>query len=174
MTKLLIDKIDFAMGQILLVTDGEILCALDFAGYESRMMKLLEKRYGTIHLIEMHNPQGFSDRIQAYLTGDFNRLNEIPVNPSGTPFQQQVWSALRSISPGTVITYRELAERISKPTAYRAVGMANSLNPISIVLPCHRVIGTNANLTGYAGGLDRKRWLLQHEGVNLEFSSATK
>lgn len=167
MRELLIDKIDFESGQILLVSDGEKLCALDFAGYESRMMKLLEKRYGAVCLIEKSNPQGFSDRIHAYLSGDLSSVKEIPVSTGGTPFQQQVWLALRSILPGTVMTYGELAERIGKPTAYRAVGMTNSLNPIAIVLPCHRVIGANASLTGYAGGLERKRWLLRHEGTDL-------
>lgn len=167
MSELLIDKIDFKMGQILIVSDGEKLCALDFAGYESRMMRLLEKRYGSVHFIETPNPQGFSDRIRSYLAGEFSSVDEMPVSTGGTAFQQQVWFALRSIGPGTVITYGELAQRIGRPTAHRAVGMTNSLNPVAIVLPCHRVIGTNANLTGYAGGLECKRWLLQHEGVEL-------
>lgn len=175
MKELLMDKIDFELGQILIVSDGEKLCALDFASYESRMMKLLEKRYGTVHFVEKQNSQGFSNspmqrlrqRIRAYLAGDFSSLDEIPVSTGGTSFQQQVWLALRSIPPGTVVSYGELAKKIGKPTAYRAVGMANSLNPIGIVLPCHRVIGANASLTGYAGGLECKRWLLQHEGVEL-------
>jgi methylated-DNA-[protein]-cysteine S-methyltransferase len=167
MTELLIDKIDSAMGKILLASDGEKLCALDFEEYESRMIKLLEKRYGTIHFVDKSNPQGFSDLLRAYLAEDFNSLDHIPVHTGGTPFQQQVWLALRSIPPGTVVTYGALAETIGRPTAYRAVGMANSLNPVAIVLPCHRVIGVNDKLTGYAGGLERKQWLLQHEKVEL-------
>jgi methylated-DNA-[protein]-cysteine S-methyltransferase len=167
MTELLIDKIDSALGKILMVSDGTKLCALDFAEYESRMMKFLEKRYGTIHFIEKSNPQGFSDLLRAYLVGDFSSVDQISVETGGTRFQQKVWLALRSIPPGTVVTYGALAETIGRPTAYRAVGMANSLNPVAIVLPCHRVIGANAKLTGYAGGLERKQWLLQHEGVEL-------
>lgn len=166
MKELLIDKIDFQMGQIMIVSDGEKLCALDFALYESRMIKLLEKRYVRFTLIEKPNPQGFSERIRAYLSGDFSSVDEIAVSTGGTLFQQQVWQELRSIPFGEVVTYRELAQKIGRPTAYRAVGMTNSLNPVAIVLPCHRVVGTNS-LTGYAGGLDCKQWLLQHEGVNL-------
>jgi methylated-DNA-[protein]-cysteine S-methyltransferase len=164
MTQLLIDRIDFALGKILLVTDGEKLCSVDFSGYEKRLMTLLQKRYTTIELIETVNPQGFSDRLQAYLKGEYDAIADIPVSTGGTDFQQTVWQMLRSIPSGQVMTYGELATRIGKPTASRAVGMANSLNPVSIVLPCHRVIGANASLTGYAGGLDTKRWLLHHEG----------
>ncbi|WP_277876371.1 methylated-DNA--[protein]-cysteine S-methyltransferase [Anabaena azotica] len=88
-----------------------------------------------------------------------------PVDTGGTPFQQQVWLALLTIPWGTTISYGQLAAKVNKPTASRAVGLANSLNPIAIVLPCHRVIGANNLLTGYAGGLERKRWLLNHERV---------
>jgi len=166
MTKLLIDKINSEIGDILVISDGARLCALDFAGYEPRMMRLLEKRYGAVDLTEKTNPQGFSDRIRAYLESDYSSVDDIPVSTGGTPFQQQVWSALRTIPLGTVISYGELAAKLGKTTAYRAVGMANSFNPVAIVLPCHRVVGTNASLTGYAGGLERKRWLLRHEGVD--------
>jgi methylated-DNA-[protein]-cysteine S-methyltransferase len=167
MTELFLDKIDSAIGEILLVTESEKLCALDFADYEPRMLRLLEKRYGTVRLVTRQNPQGFSDRLQSYLAGSFSSLDDIPVSTGGTPFQQQVWLGLRSIPPGTVISYGNLAAKLGKPNACRAIGMANSLNPVSIVLPCHRVIGAGGNLTGYAGGLERKRWLLQHEGVDL-------
>jgi len=170
MTTLLIDKIDSEIGEILVVSDGESLTSLDFSDYEPRMMKLLEKRYGSVNLVEKKNPQEFSDRIRAYLNGDYNSLDDIPVKTGGTPFQQKVWLALRTIPFGTVISYGELAAKLGKPTAYRAVGMTNSLNPVAIVLPCHRVVGIKASLTGYAGGLERKRWLLQHEGVDSRFA----
>jgi methylated-DNA-[protein]-cysteine S-methyltransferase len=165
--KLLIDKINSAIGQILIVTDGEKLCALDFADYEPRMMKLLQKRYGSFDFEYVKNPQSFSSKIQAYFDGDRASLNNIPISLGGTVFQQQVWLALRTIPWGKTISYADLARKIGKPTAYRAVGMANSLNPVALVLPCHRVIGANATLTGYAGGLERKLWLLNHEGVKL-------
>jgi methylated-DNA-[protein]-cysteine S-methyltransferase len=164
MKLLTIDRINSAIGEIIVVTDQEKLCALDFENYEVRMMALLQKRFGQVQLDLKKNPLGICERIQAYLDGDYHSLAAIPVSTGGTAFQQQVWFALRSIPVGTVLTYGQLAAHIDKPTASRAVGMANSLNPVSIVLPCHRVIGANGKLTGYAGGLDRKHWLLQHEG----------
>jgi methylated-DNA-[protein]-cysteine S-methyltransferase len=167
MMNLLIDRVESEIGVILVVSDGEALCALDFQDCETRLLQLLEKRYGTIQIIEQANPQGFSDRLRGYLAGNVASLDPIPVNPGGTVFQQQVWFALRSIPPGTVLTYGELAQRLGKPTACRAVGMANSQNPVAIALPCHRVIGANGKLTGYAGGLQRKYWLLKHEGLKL-------
>jgi methylated-DNA-[protein]-cysteine S-methyltransferase len=163
--KLLIDRISSPLGTMLLVSDGESLCSLDFADYEARMMGLLQKRYESVELVESIDPQGFSSKIRAYLAGDFSGLDDISVNGGGTDFQQLVWQGLRMIPVGTTLSYGELATRLGKPTAARAVGMANSLNPIAIVVPCHRVIGVKAKLTGYAGGLDRKQWLLQHEAV---------
>jgi methylated-DNA-[protein]-cysteine S-methyltransferase len=127
----------------------------------------LQKRYGKVDLIQTSDPYGFSSCIRAYFAGDYRCLDDIPVNTGGTVFQQQVWSALRTIPVGTTMTYGGLAVQVGKPTAYRAVGATNGLNPVAIVLPCHRVIGANDSLTGYAGGLERKHWLLQHEGKIL-------
>ncbi|MBD2106767.1 methylated-DNA--[protein]-cysteine S-methyltransferase [Nodosilinea sp. FACHB-13] len=166
-TELWIDTLPSAIGDILLVSDGASLCALDFADYETRLLTLLKKRFAAVTLTPSTNPQGFSDRLKAYLAGDLHSFDAVPVSPGGTAFQQQVWLALRQIPAGTVATYGELAKTLGQPTAYRAVGMANSLNPIAIALPCHRVVGTKGQLTGYAGGLERKQWLLHHEGVYL-------
>ena len=166
-TELWIDTLPSAIGDILLVSDSASLCALDFADYKTRLLTLLNKRFAALTLTSCTNPQGFSDRLKAYLAGDLHSFDSVPVNPGGTAFQQQVWLALRQIPAGTVATYGELAKILGKPTAYRAVGMANSLNPVAIALPCHRVVGTNGQLTGYAGGLARKRWLLHHEGAAL-------
>jgi methylated-DNA-[protein]-cysteine S-methyltransferase len=91
----------------------------------------------------------------------------LPVAPGGTAFQQRVWQELQKIPWGTTTTYREIAQRIGQPTAVRAVGSANGRNPVSIVIPCHRVIGSDGSLTGYAGGIATKRRLLQHEGALL-------
>ncbi|MDX2230498.1 MAG: methylated-DNA--[protein]-cysteine S-methyltransferase [Leptolyngbyaceae cyanobacterium bins.349] len=168
MKTLFLDDVASELGRIVLVTDGVALCALDFAEAQTRMMTGLEKRFGAVQWVSQADPQGFSGCLRAYLAGELTHLQTLPVNPGGTPFQQQVWLTLRSIPVGTVITYADLAQRVGKPTAYRAVGMANGQNPIAIALPCHRVIGSNRQLTGYSGGLARKRWLLQHEGVCLE------
>jgi methylated-DNA-[protein]-cysteine S-methyltransferase len=167
MKELLLDSFDSPIGTVIIVADAHQLCSLDFADCEQRMMTLLQRRYGSVHLTQTIDPYGFSSRIRAYFTGDYGCLDDIPVNTGGTNFQQRVWSALRTIPPGTITTYGKLAARLGKPTAYRAVGAANALNPIGIVLPCHRVIGADASLTGYAGGIERKHWLLQHEGCAL-------
>jgi methylated-DNA-[protein]-cysteine S-methyltransferase len=116
-----------------------------------------------VELVPTRNPFRFSDRIEAYLAGDLAAIDDIPVDTGGTDFQQRVWTALRRIPAGTTVTYATLARRIGHPTAIRAVGAANGQNPIAIVIPCHRMIGHDASLTGYAGGLWRKRWLLNHE-----------
>lgn len=102
-----------------------------------------------------------------YFAGDIDALDGVAVQTNGTEFQRTVWAELRRIPRGTTTTYGELAARIGKPTAARAVGLANGSNPVSIVVPCHRVIGADGSLTGYAGGTARKEWLLRHEGAPL-------
>jgi methylated-DNA-[protein]-cysteine S-methyltransferase len=109
--------------------------------------------------------------MRAYLAGELNALDRLPADAGGTPFQQEVWAALRTIPPGVTWSYKQLALRIGRPAAVRAVGLANGSNPIGIVVPCHRVIGANGTLTGYGGGLPRKRWLLEHEGVLLRIGA---
>ncbi|MEM9906193.1 MAG: methylated-DNA--[protein]-cysteine S-methyltransferase [Cyanobacteria bacterium P01_D01_bin.44] len=164
---LLVDRIPSPIGPIWVVTQDATLCAVDFEDCENRLLSLLQKRFGEVRLHKADNPGGVSDRLRAYLDGDLHSLDDIPTATGGTDFQQQVWQALRTIPPGQVVTYGELAKQIGRPKAVRAVGMTNGLNPISIVLPCHRVIGANGKLTGYAGGLARKQWLLAHEGFTL-------
>lgn len=167
MKSLLVDRISSPLGDILLVADGDLLCACDFADTESRMIELLERRYGDVCLVPIADPNGFSSRLRDYLAGDLHAVEAVPVSLAGTPFQQTVWSALLQIPVGTAMTYAELAAELGRPTAYRAVGTANSLNPIGIVVPCHRLIGSDGSLTGYSGGIWRKRWLLEHEGVEV-------
>ena len=100
---------------------------------------------------------------QAYWEGAVHAIDAIEVRAAGTPFQQAVWRALRDIPAGTTLSYGALAARLQRARAVRAVGLANGANPISIIVPCHRVIGADGSLTGYGGGLPRKRWLLEHE-----------
>jgi methylated-DNA-[protein]-cysteine S-methyltransferase len=104
------------------------------------------------------------DQLGAYFAGD-RRAFDISLAPPGTAWQRRVWDELGRIPYGATITYAELARRADNPTAIRAAGAANGRNPISIVIPCHRVVGTDGRLTGYSGGLDAKRWLLDHEGA---------
>lgn len=164
MKSLSVTRLASPLGELLLVADEASLCALDYTGFEDRMYKLLWRRYGPVSLQEAGDEHGFGERIRAYFDGDYRAIDAIPVSIGGTPFQQQVWSALRTIPPGTAMSYGALAAQLGRAKAARAVGSANGLNPISIVVPCHRLIGADACLTGYAGGLERKHWLLQHEG----------
>lgn len=103
-----------------------------------------------------------ADQLDAYFAGDLTRFT-LPLAPRGSQFQQRVWAALQDIPYGQTQSYGELAGRIGSPGAARAVGLANGKNPIGIVIPCHRVVGSNGSLTGYGGGLDRKRQLLDLE-----------
>jgi methylated-DNA-[protein]-cysteine S-methyltransferase len=113
-------------------------------------------------------PEPLAARLRAYFGGDLAALDEIEVEfERGTPFQLLVWNELQRIPVGTTISYAELARRIGRPKAVRAVGLANGQNPVALVVPCHRVIGKDGSLTGYGGGLDKKRWLLEHESASL-------
>ena len=166
--QLFIDRIASPIGTVLIVSDGNVLNGLDFGDHEDRMSRLMRLHYGYITLTPKRNPAGLRDRIEAYFARDLTALDDIAVETRGTPFQKEVWAQLRRIPLGTTISYGELAARIGRPKSSRAVGMANGSNPVGIVVPCHRVIGAGGALTGYGGGIDRKRWLLQHEGVDLD------
>ena len=111
------------------------------------------------------DPLGVGTRLARYFDGRLDAIDDLPVDPGGTPFQRRVWSALRRLPCGATRSYGALAAGLGKPAASRAVGLANGANPIAIVIPCHRVIGSDGALTGYAGGIARKRWLLEHEGA---------
>jgi len=113
-------------------------------------------------------PAGAVSALRAYFGGDLDALDRLSVDPIGTPFQQRVWTALRTVKAGRTASYADIANAIGAPTSTRAVGAANGANPIAIVVPCHRIIGSGGSLVGYGGGLDRKRWLLEHEGVLLK------
>ncbi|OGB25307.1 MAG: cysteine methyltransferase [Burkholderiales bacterium RIFCSPLOWO2_02_FULL_57_36] len=165
--KFLIDRITSPIGDILLVSDDQYLRALDFQDYEARMHRLLRLHYGTYSLQPERNPAGLSTTIDRYMNGDLQAIAAMPVQTGGTAFQKEVWAALRGIPLGTTISYGTLALQINRPKAVRAVGLANGANPVGIVVPCHRVIGRDGALTGYGGGLDRKRWLLNHEGFEI-------
>lgn len=122
-TELYIDRLPSEIGDLLLVSDGASICALDFADYEARLLALLKKRFAAVTLTPCPNPQGFSDRLRAYLEGNLHSFDQVPINPGGTAFQQRVWLGLRQIPAGTVASYAELAAKVGKPTAYRAVGL---------------------------------------------------
>ena len=165
--QLLTDEIGCALGTLVLVARGGRLCGLDYGDERDRLREMLAARYLDPRLVPAIDPFGHSTRLRAYLAGELAAIDAIPVETGGTLFQRQVWSALRRIPAGRTVSYAALARRIGRPAASRAVGAANARNPVAIVVPCHRLIGSDASLTGYAGGLARKRWLLAHEGVAL-------
>jgi methylated-DNA-[protein]-cysteine S-methyltransferase len=145
------------------VCAGDVLCALEFGDDESRIRPWLRRHYGDNRLAPGRAPAVIRNGLEEYFHGRLESLGHVLVETAGTPFQQLVWSALREIPAGATVSYGQLAARIGKPGCGRAVGTATGSNPVAIVVPCHRVIGANGALTGYGGGLDRKRWLLAHE-----------
>jgi len=131
------------------------------------MHRSLRLQYGEngFRLEWVHNSSHVTRAISRYFAGELAAIDSLPVKTGGTPFQRAVWHALRNIPCGTTISYAQLAGQIGRPAAVRAVGLANGANPIGVVVPCHRVIGADGSLTGYGGGIERKRWLLRHEGA---------
>ena len=161
---LTLDRIATPVGEVLLVTDAEgAVRALDFADYEDRMTRLLTRHAPGAVVVEGRAPEVVRRAVAAWFGGDLTALDGLTVRTGGTDFQRTVWKALRAIPTGETRTYGQLAAAIGSPKAVRAAGLANGQNPIAVIVPCHRVIGANGTLTGYAGGLERKRWLLDHE-----------
>jgi methylated-DNA-[protein]-cysteine S-methyltransferase len=149
---------------LLIVTDeADVLRALYFGERDVELRRVLQSHYGTFTLSPGPIPDAIKRLLEAYFEGALDAIDTIPVATGGTPFQQQVWKALRSVPAGRTATYGHLAAIIGREGASRAVGAANGANPISIVVPCHRVVGASGALTGYGGGLENKRWLLAHE-----------
>jgi methylated-DNA-[protein]-cysteine S-methyltransferase len=161
-----LDRMKTPIGVALLVTDRDgVLCALDWEEHDARMRELLRLQYGPVSLTEAAAPPATMQALSAYFEGELARLNDIAWRLAGTPFQRKVWTALPKIRPGTTMSYGALAAHLGSPRAMRAVGHANGANPISVVIPCHRLIGADGSLVKYGGGLERKRWLLAHEGA---------
>ena len=154
------------LGALLLVADAEgFLRAAEFEDCESRLRRHFDRRLGPAGytLSPGRVPPTITAALASYFAGDFDAIRSIALKPDGTPFQNEVWTALRAIEPGDTLTYAGLAARLGRAQAARAVGHANAANPFSIIIPCHRLIGADGGLTGYAGGVRRKRWLLDHE-----------
>lgn len=162
-----IDTIESDLGQIVLVGSATALCALDFGDCRDRMTGLLKRRWPGAVFEARAGFGGFRDRVTSYLAGDLEALDQVETKSNGTAFEEVVWTGLRRIRPGATMSYGELARQLGRSGAARAVGRANSRNPIALVVPCHRVIGGDGSLTGYAGGLERKKWLLQHERCRI-------
>jgi len=165
---ILSSRIETPIGPLVLLAREGILLMLEFEDAEPRVEREMKARF----LGEKHqaadDPFGFRSRIEAYFAGNLSAIEGIETDGGGTEFQKRVWAELKRIPCSVTISYGELARRLGDVKAVRAVGTANGRNPISIVVPCHRVIGADGSLTGYGGGVDRKRWLLVHEGALLD------
>ena len=166
---------------ILLTDDAGAARALDWRDHEERMLRLMRLGYGAdiANLVDLTTPSRARRAIEAYFEGDRCALDAVVVETRGTLFQRELWRALRSIPWGRTSSYGALAVKLGRPKAMRAVGAANGANPVAIIQPCHRVIGADGSLTGFGGGIERKRWLLAHEGAippgatqpNLDFDA---
>jgi len=166
--RLLLDRLPTPIGEALVITDeiGQ-LRALDWAECEDKMQVLLRHHYGSLAVAQGHLPQRLRQALISYFDGEYSSLESVEWRTAGASFQRLVWTTLTTIPPRRTLSYAGLAAKIGRPKAVRAVGRANAANPISIVVPCHRVIGTDGSLTGYGGGIERKRWLLNHEGATF-------
>ncbi|HZR84529.1 MAG TPA: methylated-DNA--[protein]-cysteine S-methyltransferase [Candidatus Binatia bacterium] len=171
-----IAEIATPIGALDVVLDGDSLLALLFADRGDRTLARLERQLGSTRSAWRPAPRTSATlrRIRDYFAGDLSVLDEIEIAPHGTPFQLAVWKRVRQIPVGETASYSDVARDIRAPAAVRAVGAANGANPICIVVPCHRVIGATGDLTGYGGGLDRKRWLLSHESRQPALAAAAR
>lgn len=163
-----LDRLPTPIGMVLLATDVDgVLRALDWEDSASRMKELLRRQYGLVMLNNGRAPDNITRALTGYFSGNLDCLRDVKWRAAGTPFQRKVWTALTAIPPGTTSTYGALAAKLGSPNAMRAVGHANGANPISVVVPCHRLVGADGSLIKYGSGLKRKEWLLEHEGVTL-------
>jgi methylated-DNA-[protein]-cysteine S-methyltransferase len=153
------------IGAITVVVAEGRVCALHFSDHWPDERAALERRFASSEIRHAEDPSGVCARLQAYFAGEIDALAAIDVDPAGTAFQLAVWTELRNIPAGQTASYADVARAIGAPSSVRAVGAANGSNPISLIEPCHRVIGSDGRLVGYGGGIERKRWLLQHEGA---------
>jgi methylated-DNA-[protein]-cysteine S-methyltransferase len=176
--RLSVDRTRTPIGELMVVADGlGRLRAVHFTDHEASLRLTLERQYGEMGftLEPAANPDGLTGRIDAYFGGDLHAIDTLPVALVGTPFQRAAWSALREIPCGSTTSYSALARRIGRPSAVRAVGLANGANPVGVVVPCHRVVGADGRLVGYGGGISRKRWLLDHEaGIRSLWPAASR
>ncbi len=166
-----LNRIETPVGPMLIaIDDQERLRVLDWESHIERMERLMERYYGlgAVALKPSAERNLVSEKLEAYVGGDIAAIDDIPTETTGTGFQRRVWAALREIPAGQTWSYGQLAAHVGEPGAARAVGLANGSNPIGVVVPCHRVIGANGTLTGYGGGIERKRWLLRHEGAKFK------
>lgn len=162
--KIQVTHIDTPVGKLVLAEKDGKLVALKLASFD-RPFERAMRRFAGAEIIEGDGTSDAATKMRRYFDGDVHALDEIEVDPGGTPFQASVWEALRKIPAGQIVAYSDVAAMAGAEHAVRAAGTAVGSNPIGIVIPCHRVIHLNGDISGYGGGDEMKRWLLQHEGA---------
>ena len=167
MSAILSDRFETPIGPMVLLARDGILLLLEFEDATDRVAREMKLRFGAADHQPTDDPFRLSSRLRDYYAGNLKAVEDIETDGGGTEFQRRVWAELKRIACGITISYGELARRLGDKNAMRAVGLANGRNPISIVVPCHRVIGADGAMTGYGGGVERKVWLLKHEGARL-------
>ena len=160
-----LSSLNSPLGLIHFIHKDDILYALEFDEFNYRLTDSLKRYWANEFNLASCEDSTIHRQLESYFSGNIYALYQISVQPLGSAFQQQVWQNLRTIPVGQTASYMDIAQSIDKQKAQRAVGMANSKNPIPLVIPCHRVINQNGKLGGYSGGLWRKEWLLKHEGA---------
>jgi methylated-DNA-[protein]-cysteine S-methyltransferase len=163
----LTDRVETPIGDMILVAKDGVLLLLEFHDSKDRVAREMRARFGEVELQEASNPFGLSDVVRDYFAGNVHAIDNLITDGGGTEFERRVWKELRSIPTGTTVSYGDIAKKLGDINLSRAVGIANARNPVAIVVPCHRVIGSDGTMTGYGGGLHRKEWLLRHEGALL-------
>jgi O-6-methylguanine DNA methyltransferase len=163
--KIQVSQFKTRLGAVVVFARDGAVCALGFAGQRATLMRALKRRFRSLELERVSDAAGAARALRAYFAGDLQAAAAVPLDLDGTAFQRRVWRALRGIPAGRTTTYAALARGIGRPSAVRATARANATNPACILVPCHRVIGSDGALHGYAGGLARKRRLLEHEGA---------
>ncbi|MBO6506551.1 MAG: methylated-DNA--[protein]-cysteine S-methyltransferase [Kordiimonadaceae bacterium] len=166
--QLIKSEIDSPLGAITLVTDADTVLVCEFADRDARVVRQLTQYYPEATVVDGACPQSIKATFDAYFAGDRDALLGLKTDPQGTAFEKRVWQDLKSIKAGLTDSYGGMAKRLN--SSPRAVGRANGRNPIGLIHPCHRVIGADGSLTGYAGGLERKEWLLRHEKAILDLT----
>lgn len=162
---LFVERVPTPIGAVLITHDGKLICNTEFEDSDRREREL-SQHFPDATFTPAKALSPFADALARYFKGDLHAIDKLPVAKIGTLFQRRAWAALRRIKPGETRSYGEQARSIGRPSAARAVGRANALNPNAIIVPCHRVRGAAGDLTGYGGGLERKQWLLDHEAFH--------
>ena len=169
--------VDSPVGSITVLADGEALVGLEFTDRAKRLSALhehLAAALGKFDVGPAPDPAGAVSRLERYFAGDMGALVEQNVAMHGTDFEKKVWRALCEIAAGETHSYKEIAAAVGSPRAVRAVGAANGHTPVALFVPCHRVVASDGSLHGYGGGLDKKRWLLDHERAHASPTSAAR